>query len=176
MTYSCRVIYDSIILNYIRGDIMGIHIEDRDAFNICGYAVETTLEQNNNDISTLYSDFFKNGKENRILNISNSKKGYYGLSWYTKAHERYCYLLGLEVSSNNIPKDAILKEIPKTTFAVACYSKETDIINAWTDFYFNDIPKLGYEVNEKINLFFEYYPESVHGDFELWTPVVKANV
>ena len=29
---------------------------------------------------------------------------------------------------------------------------------------------------ERYSLYFEYYPESVHGDYELWVPVVKADV
>jgi len=150
---------------------------ERETFYICGYAVETTAEQNNNDISSLYGNFFETGKEAALLRLQGSKRGYYGLSWYTKDHEKYCYLLGIEVGRvNEPPENALLKVVSRTTYAVADYPHEKDIMKAWNEFFYTDIPKAGYAPNEQHNLYFEYYPESVHGDYELWVPVVKSNV
>lgn len=150
---------------------------DRDTFSVCGYAVETTAEQNSKDISDLYRDFFDSDKETVLLNLQGGKKGYFGLMWYIQGHEKYCYLLGIEVGEENQPpENSVLKKIPKATYAVACYPHNKDAIEAWTEFFYTDIPKEGYAPNEQQNLYFEYYPESVNGDYELWVPVVKTNV
>lgn len=46
----------------------------------------------------------------------------------------------------------------------------------YTDIFYTDIPKGGYMVNAPLNFYFEYYPHSVNGDYELWVPVVKSDV
>ncbi|MGE5558191.1 MAG: hypothetical protein ACM3WV_06200 [Bacillota bacterium] len=66
---------------------MEINLVEKDTFFVCGYSVKTTLAQNNKDISALYGDFFNNGKEAILMNLKDSKKGYYGLSWYTQGHK-----------------------------------------------------------------------------------------
>ena len=150
---------------------------ERDTFHICGYVIETDASQNADDLSKLYKDFFDNDKESVLLNLHGSKKGFYGLMWYTQGHEKYCYLLGLEVGGECKPPDhTILKTITKTTYAVACYPHDKDAVEAWSEFFFTDIPNEGYAPNEQLNLYFEYFPESVDGDYELWVPVVKSNV
>jgi predicted transcriptional regulator YdeE len=152
-------------------------IIEREAFHICGYAIETNAEQNERDSSQLYKDFFESDKESVLRALHNSKKGYYGLLWYTEGHEKYCYLLGIEVAGENRPpENAILKTAPETTYAVACYPYDKDGIEAWTEFFYSDIPNEGYTVNEQLNFYFEYYPESADGDYELWVPVMKATV
>lgn len=81
---------------------------------ICGYSVETTLEHNDRDVSALYGDLFGNDKEEILMKLKGNKKGYYGLRWYTEEHERYSYLLGIEVDQENIaPEDSIIKKIAK---------------------------------------------------------------
>jgi predicted transcriptional regulator YdeE len=144
---------------------------------VCGYSVETTLEQNDRDVSALYSNFFENEKEASLMKLKGSKKGYYGLIWNTKRHERYCYLLGMEIEQDNIaPKNSILKKITKTTYAVAVFQMGEDILRAWTEFYYYEIPKVGFKVNEEHNFYFEYYPTNVNEEFELWVPVLKDDV
>lgn len=148
---------------------------ERETFHVCGYAVETTAADNDADVSALYKDFFDTGKEAVLLGLAGSKKGYYGLSWYTQGHDKYCYLLGIEVGRGiDAPSGALLKDLDKTQFAVARYSHDKDIMEAWTEFFFTDIPNQGFAPNAEYNLYFEYYPDDVHGDYELWVPVVKA--
>lgn len=156
---------------------MEIKLLDRDTFFVCGYSVETTLAQNDKDIAALYSSFVQEGKEATLLNLNGSRKGYYGLTWYTQGHERYCYLLGLEVGRRNaIPTNAVLKEVSETTYAMAHFSQGENIIQAWTEFFYTEIPKTGFGVDGERNLYFEYYPGSFDGEYELWVPVVKADV
>lgn len=150
---------------------------ERDAIHICGYVVETDARHNADDLSNLYKDFFDNNKESLLLSLHGSKKGFYGLMWYTQGHEKYCYLLGIEVGREcEPPADSVLKTIPETTYAVSNYSHEKDAIEAWGEFFFTDIPSEGYAPNEQLNLYFEFFPESVEGDYELWVPVVKVNI
>ena len=149
---------------------------ERETFYICGYAVETTAARNDNDVSALYKDFFDTDKETVLLQLTGSKKGYYGLSWYTQGHEKYCYLLGIEVGKENKPpENALLKEVTKTVYAVGCYPDGKDVIEAWNELFYTDIPNGGYSPNEQFNLYFEYYPEDVKRAFELWVPVVKTD-
>ena len=149
---------------------------ERETFCVCGYAVETTAAQNDADISALYKDFFDTDKESVLLRLNGGKKGYYGLSWYTRGHEKYCYLLGIEVGGENAPpENALLKILEKTLYAVARYPRDKDIMEAWNEFFFTDIPGEGYAPNAPYNLYFEYYPEDVHGDYELWVPVVTQD-
>ncbi len=149
----------------------------RDTFHICGYAVETDAVKNTDDLSKLYKDFFDNDRESVLLNLPGSKKGYYGLMWYTQGHKKYGYLLGIEVGGECEPPDnTILKTLPETTYAVACFTHDKDAVETWGDFFFSDIPNEGYTPDEQFNLYFEFYPESVEGEYELWVPVVKSNV
>lgn len=156
---------------------MEINLVEKETFFICGYSVETTLEQNDKDVSALYDDFFRSDKEAILMKLKGSKTGYYGLSWYTRDHEQYCYLLGAEVGpENTAPRNTVIKTLPKTIYAMARFPQGEDIIKAWTEFFYNTIPGAGYKVNDEYNLYFEFYPGSVHGEFELWVPVVKAEV
>ena len=150
---------------------------ERETFHICGYFVETSAEHNAEDLSKLYKDFFDSDKEAILRSLQGSKLGYYGLMWYTQGHEKYCYLLGIEVGGENKPpENAMLKTIPKTTYAIAYYPHDKDAIEAWGEFFYTDIPKEGYAPNEEYNLYFEYYPENVDGNYELWVPVLRSNI
>lgn len=157
---------------------MEIRFVDRDDFYVCGYAVETTLEENDKDIAALIQSYFHDGKSEQINEIANNKgPEYYGLSWYTKPHERYRYLLGKEVvSTQTIPAGAEMKLVPKTHYAVGSFEQGTDIIQAWTDFFYSAVPGLGYTPNFEHGFWSEYYPDGLQGKYELWIPVVKANV
>jgi len=153
-----------------------VKIIEREAFHVCGYAAQTTAEQNEVDLSALYDDFFKSDKEAVLRSLQGSKKGYYGVLWYTDSHEKYYYLIGIEVAEGNKPpENAMLKTAIKTTYAVASYPHDKDAIEAWGEFFYTDIPNGGYTVNAPLNFYFEYYPESVNGDYELWVPVVKSD-
>lgn len=153
-----------------------MEIRNQESFLVCGYSVETTSAQNDTDIAALYDEFFNNGKEAILMKLHGVQKGYYGLIWYVQGHERYCYLLGLEVGQVNvIPEQAIIKEAPKTTYACAYFQQGDDIIKSWTDFFTDQIPNAGYKVNEEFNVYFEYYPSNIHGDYELWVPVVRVD-
>jgi hypothetical protein len=52
-----------------KGMVISVKIIEREAFHICGYAIETNAEQNERDSSQLYKDFFE----------SDSVDGDYGM-------------------------------------------------------------------------------------------------
>jgi len=157
---------------------MQIRFIDKTIFQICGYSVETSLEESEQDVAALYSDYFNTEKSALIDNVAKNKAAeYYGLMWYLEGHERYRYLLGKETDNLSlISSGSELKEIPAALYAVASFEKDYDGVKAWTDFFFEAIPQAGYTPDYKHGFFFEYYPDGVDGNYELWTPVVKADV
>lgn len=155
---------------------MDIEITFRDEFNICGYAAETTLDNNDSDISGLIGSVLGSEKEKALLDMQGCKPGWYGLEWYTEGHKSFFYLLGKEVSSDaNSPDGALIKAIPPAEYAVAHIPAGASLIGAWTEFFSTAIPASGYTPDYNHGFFFEYYPEGVHGCCELWTPVIKQN-
>lgn len=56
-----------------------------------------------------------------------------------------------------IPKGSLLKELPASQYAVAKFGSETDITDAWTEFFLTAIPTIGYIPVEGA-LYFGYYP------------------
>jgi predicted transcriptional regulator YdeE len=157
------------------GSTMQIRFIDKADFQICGFSVETSLEESNQDVEALYSDYFESDKVSMINNVAKSRtEEYYGLMWYLEGHERYHYLLGKEtVSLSATSIKAELKEIPTALYAVASFEKDYDAVKAWTDFFFEAIPQAGYALDYEHGFFFEYYPDGVNGNYELWSPVVK---
>lgn len=153
---------------------MDIEIKHRNKFYICGYTVETTLENNDADISRLYSSFFGTEKERSLPGLPGCRPGYYGLEWYTEGHKSFFYLLGREVSGEcGAPEGSLLKSVPPAEYAAAKFPAGSSLIEAWTEFFNSAIPAAGYAPDEKHGFYFEYYPEDVRGVFELWTPVIK---
>jgi predicted transcriptional regulator YdeE len=151
---------------------MKTRIEERDAFSICGYAVETNLEDNNNDISKLYEKFQNEGYDSILNQLTGCEVGYYGLEWYTEGHKSFFYLLGKSVGETAAsPKEAIMKHIPAAKYIVAEIPADTNVFNAWTEFFYKVIPDLGYKVDEQHGYYFEYYKNGFSGDCDLWTPI-----
>jgi predicted transcriptional regulator YdeE len=157
---------------------MQIRLINKASFQICGYSVETSLEESSKDVEGLYNAYFNTEKAALIDNVARIKaKEFYGLMWYLEGHERYRYLVGKEtVNLTEIPLNAELKEIPAALYAVAAFKKDFDGVKAWTDFFFGAIPQAGYAPDYNHGFFFEFYPDGVDGKYELWTPVVKADV
>lgn len=157
---------------------MQVRFINKSNFLICGYSVETSLEESEHDVTALYTDYLNSGKAAAINNAAKSEDSeYYGLMWYLEGHERYHYLLGKEIINlTSIPTDAVRKEIPTALYAVSSFEKDYDGVKAWTDFFYEAIPQAGYKPDYEHGFFFEYYPDGVNGNYELWTPVVKAHV
>ncbi|MCD7901254.1 MAG: GyrI-like domain-containing protein [Bacteroides sp.] len=148
--------------------MLDIRFEDHKPFIVWGYSVETNLENGDQDVGKLWSDY-----KNELLSLPATSPGLYGIMWYTdNTHKQYFYMLAVHVddreehlSNNNIQ----CLEIPNGLFAVASLPDDADLREAWTDFYFKELPARKLETNYKHGIFFEYYP--VAGGIELWNPV-----
>ena len=142
---------------------MKIRFENREKFNVCGYVVETTLENNNRDLGDLWNKYERELKEN-----SESKSCLYGVMRYTdETHQRYSYLLGIE--TDRLQGDMVCMEVPAGHFAVAAVPKEMTGNEAWTEFFYKGIPAKGFMPDESHGVYFEFFNKN--GDYELWTPV-----
>ena len=151
---------------------MRTRIVKRSAFRICGYAVETDLENNDRSISTLYEEFEREGYDGILKQLPLCEDGYYGLEWYTEGHKSFFYLLGRAVGETAAaPLGAEIRAIPAAKYIVAEISARTNIVDAWTEFFYQVIPDQGYEVDEQHGYYFEYYRNDMTGDCELWTPI-----
>ena len=139
---------------------MNIRFENRNKFTVCGYQRETNSENNDHDLGQLIARH-----ENELREISESL---YGVMWYTDdTHQRYCYLLGIE--TDKCQGDMTCVEVPAGYFAIATVPKGMTGVEAWTEFFFKEIPALGYLPDEKHGIYFEFFDET--GDCELWTPL-----
>ncbi|AFA50192.1 hypothetical protein Awo_c34680 [Acetobacterium woodii DSM 1030] len=99
-------------------------------------------------------------------------KGYYGLEWYTEGHKSFFYLLGRAVGEKTVaPEGAEIKYIPSAKYLVAEIPSGTNLVDAWTEFFYKVIPNLGYEVDEQHGFYFEYYLHDISGEYELWVPI-----
>ena len=139
---------------------------------ICGFSVETTLQKSAQDIGNLYNDFINNGKIEILNKITKNKLEYYAVIWYTKLHEKYIYLLGQKLNEKIDNFD--IKIIKAGTYAFSKFPSKYDGIKAWTDFYNKEIPRIGYKPIEYNDIAFEYYPNGLDGEYELWSLVEKA--
>jgi len=149
---------------------MEVKLAQREKTIIGGFSVETTLENSGKEIGELYKEF-TNGKMQLLNSFTENINEYYGVIWYTKFHEKYKYLLGQEIIIRS--KDFEIKGIPKGQYVYSKFSKGYNGIKAWTEFYEKGIPEIGYKPIEKKDVAFEYYPNGLDGDYELWSLVEK---
>lgn len=149
---------------------MEVKIIERTEIIIGGYSIETTLENSERDLELLFNDFYK-GKIEILNRFTKNVKEYYGVIWYTKLHESYKYLIGQKISNESDNFET--KILPKGLYAYSKFPQNYDGIKAWTDFYQTGIPETGYKPIEKGDIAFEYYPNGLNGEYELWSFVEK---
>ncbi len=154
---------------------MNVHLVRREAFAVCGYAVETNLENNDADLQKLFGDFFETGKDEVLLKLKGAEPGFFGVEWYTQGHKSFFYLLGVAVDKGvRAPEGAVLKVIPAAEYAVTSVRAGRNLVDAWTAFFYTAIPEEGLKPDEAHGYYFEFYPGAADGDCELWVPVKKA--
>jgi hypothetical protein len=110
---------------------------------IGGFSIETSLENSTKDVEMLYHDFTHNGKIEILSSITKNKHEYYAVIWYTKLHEKYMYLLGQKLNEKIDNLD--IKDIKTEVYAFTKFPPKYDGIKAWTNFYNEGIPKIGYK-------------------------------
>lgn len=141
---------------------MEIRFEDRDGFSVYGYAVETILSSAEKEVGALFENH-----EEGLLSIPEGNGSLYGVMWYTENH-RYYYHLGIH--SNKVPLDDMAEVvIPAAHFAIATIPEGMDAFEAWTFYFEEELPRLGYAPDAEHGTYFEFYDSN--GNCELWTPV-----
>ena len=148
---------------------MRIRFENRNAFNVIGYSIETDLSSNDKDIGLLWREC-----KEKLMIMPESLSNLYGIIWYTKNH-RYNYLLGIEKNDRfqSIEQYSIIK-VPAAYFAVASVPNRMTAAEAWTEYFEKELPARNYAPDDKHGIYFEFYNE--FGNCELWTPVKKQAV
>ncbi len=141
---------------------------------MCGYAAQTTLNNNDADLQKLFGDFFNSGKDKMLFGLKGAEPGFFGVEWYTQGHKSFFYLLGVSVDKTiRVPEGAVLKVIPAAEYAVTKVPAGRNLVDAWTEFFYTAIPESGYVPDDDHGCYFEYYPGHTDGDCELWVPVVQ---
>jgi len=144
---------------------MEIRLENRDAFYVSGYSVETSEETLEKDCAMLREKY-----EDKLRSVSNHL---YFIAWMSKENVMI-YHFGVETSSQApLTEDAICIEVPATRFAVATVPEGEPILATWYKFFEafeNGAPALG---GASIDLEFPFHFESFdeHGVCELRIPV-----
>ena len=142
--------------------ILKVRFENRKKFYVYGYAVETELNSSENDVGLLWEN------HRRILqSIPTSQSCLYGVMWYTEGH-RYYYHLGI-CSKTPLMEDMTAVMIPSACFAIATVPNDMTIVEAWTEYFENELPSLGYIPDSEHGKYFEFH--DADGKCELWTPV-----
>ncbi|MDR2038872.1 MAG: GyrI-like domain-containing protein [Bacteroidales bacterium] len=148
--------------------MMDIRLEEHKSFVVCGYSVLTDLENGDRDVGKLWS-----GHKEELQGLSGKSSGLYGVMWYTDdTHKQYFYMLAVMIdhmekdhAGSNIQR----LEIPEGLYAVASLPDGADLGEAWTEFYFKELPARRLETDHQHGIFFEWY--SANGGVELWNPV-----
>jgi DNA gyrase inhibitor GyrI len=150
---------------------MKVEIIEREEFMVGGFSVETAGDDSAKDVEILYADF-ENGKKDLLNNFSKNTKEYYGVLWYTKLHESFRYLVGQKVTERT--EEFEIRIIPEGMYAYTKFPQNYDGTKAWTEFYNEGIPGVGYKPVEQNDMAYEYYPDGLDGEYELWSLVEKA--
>jgi len=144
---------------------MEISFENRSAFYVSGYFMETSEENLEKDCAMLRAEH-----EDKLRVISDRL---YFLAWMTKENVMV-YLLGIETTSQ-IPatEGATCKEVPTGRFAVATVLEGEAVLATWYKFFElfeQEAPTLG---GASIDLEFPFNFESFdeNGVCKLWIPV-----
>ncbi len=140
-----------------------IRFENREHFKVYGYAAETSLDTNDQDLTRLWQH------KNDLLSLQNDSPSLYGVMWYTEQH-RFFYLLGFPVTEYlQFLEGMVFAEIPAARFAVAAVPEGMSAVTAWTEFFEKELPAHKFTPDTEHGKYFEYY--TPNGSLELWTPV-----
>jgi len=144
---------------------MDIRFEDRDAFYVSGYSVETSEATLEADCAILREKY-----EDKLRSISNHL---YFIAWMAKENVMI-YHFGVETPSQApATEGAVCIEVPATRFAVATIPEGAPILATWYEFFEafeKGIPALGgASIDWEFPFHFESFEEN--GICELRIPV-----
>jgi len=144
---------------------MDIRIENKDAFYVSGYSVETSEETLEKDCAMMREKY-----EDRLRSISNHL---YFVSWMNK-EKVMIYHFGVEAPSQSpITEGATCVEVSSARFAIVTVPKGEPILDTWYKFFGafqEETPALcGAAIDLDYPIYIESFDEN--GVCKLWIPV-----
>ena len=144
---------------------MDIGLEEKNAFYVSGYSMETSEETLEKDCALMRDKY-----EEKLRLISNHL---YFVAWMTKDNIMI-YHFGVEAPNQSpVTEDATCVEVPAARFAVATVPKGEPVLATWHKFFEafqKNIPTLdGATIDLKYPVNFESFDEN--GVCQLWIPV-----
>ena len=143
---------------------MDMRIENRDAFCLCGYAMETSEETLEKDCATM-----RQQHEDKLRAISPNL---YFVAWMSE-NGKMIYQLSVETPGDT-PAGMTRVEVPAAQFAVGTVPQGESVLGAWHKFFETVEPTLGVAIDVEYPFHFEYFDDN--GVCEVWSPVVKASM
>jgi len=140
---------------------MNIRFEDRGAFHVSGFSVESNESSHEKDIALL-----RYKHEDNLKAIAEKDSGLYFVTWLT-GEDTYIYHFGIEGQDQNLA-DIIGVEVPAGCFAVATVPAEMPLLEAWGKLFEIDLLPLGYNHDPNAGKYFEFHNNS---GVEIWIPV-----
>ena len=141
---------------------------------IGGLSIDSTGEEedNNKKRELLFNNFTNNGQKGMLNNITKNNSEYYIVTWLTSPAIRY--LLGQKVNEKTDGLE--FKLIKKGEYATKKIPPKSDSYSAWMEFYEKDIVGAGCRPlgQSEGDIAFEYYPNGLDGEYELWVLVEKG--
>jgi predicted transcriptional regulator YdeE len=153
-----------------------IEIVKRDAFQVCGYAVPTTLREygREGNRAELINNYRTHDPSGELSKLSDTPDELFALAWYASPGKVIEYLLGYAVPDGTVaPEGALVKHVAPATYAVGSFDAGTDIVRIWTEFYYEAGSTAGFQPDLQHDVWFEYYPEGLNGRYQLWIAVTQ---
>ncbi|MDR1768799.1 MAG: GyrI-like domain-containing protein [Propionibacteriaceae bacterium] len=156
---------------------MGIEIVDRQAFQICGYGIECTLQTwgYNAVRNPLFDKYRQADRAQAVEAVAAPGSGLYAAAWFISRNGDIMYMAGRELAPGQAaPEGALVRDVAADKWAVASFPADADIEKAWNEHYYHAGTTLGYAPNYGQDVWFEYYPEGIGGPYELWIAVAPV--
>ncbi|WFA05704.1 AraC family transcriptional regulator [Bacillus sp. HSf4] len=159
---------------------MNYKIVDKESFQVIGKVLEVTVKdgQNQTLIPAFWDELNQNGFTDSLQPYAGPL-GFLGVCMdFNDQAETFNYVIGVEKTTDDLPKGCIVKDIPAATWAVfeAAGPVDEAVNQTWERIFSEWFPATGYELAHAPQ--FESYPED--GDVtsadhvtEIWIPVVK---
>lgn len=142
---------------------MKMRLEEKKAFYVSGYSMETTEATLEKDVLTLREKY-----EAKLRSISDCL---YFVSW--EKDEKMIYHFSAP-TPNTTTEGMTRVEVPAGHFAIATVPEGMPTLAAWHQFFETLTPTLNVDIDMKATHYVEYFAEN--GICELWIPVSVSEV
>ncbi|GIN69096.1 MULTISPECIES: GyrI-like domain-containing protein [Bacillus] len=159
---------------------MKCKIVEKEAFQIAGKAIQTTMDkaQNKVEIPAFWEEVNHNGFIGSLKPFAGPL-GFLGVCMdFDERDGTFTYVIGIEKTAENLPESCIVKEVPASTWAVfdAVGPVNPTVQATWERIFSEWFPATGYEHADAPE--FEAYRAggNISADdyvTQIWIPIVK---